>query len=175
MRIHTDTLSASDFYSAAIIARVSMDLTEHGSRSRNRAFNVLLTGESRRRTNPGHAWGEERGFAATWDQWGVFLAVLFAADDERAFEASRTEQGARRMVTPYYATAEAFAAATGDRSGAPEVKVDLGYYSTFTSYGWPEDAHGDHSWMRPGRPGVRLCRDCSAEERWGSTQAQYLG
>lgn len=173
MRIHTDRLHLSDIYSAAVIARVFADVTEHGSRSRAVAFNVTLSGDSRRRVNAGTSRTIDRfnrPHAATWDQWGVFLAVLFEADANRH---------GRGMFTPYDASAEHFAARTADRFGAPEDTVDpddngAGYVRRFVAYGWPEDAHGDHSWQRPGRPGKRQCRHCSAEERWGGTLAQYL-
>lgn len=52
-------------------------LTEHSTRSGSdfdHSFNVLLSGNSRRR-----AMHKEYP-AATWDQWGVFIATLFDDD-----------------------------------------------------------------------------------------------
>lgn len=76
MRIHTDSIRVSDLNDAARIARVDMEVTTHGSRKRDHAFEVKLTGESRRRPQGGGL----DAFAATWDQWGVFFAHLFMVD-----------------------------------------------------------------------------------------------
>jgi hypothetical protein len=81
MRIHTDSLTISDIYAATKNAgpRVDVEVRQHGSRSRARAFNVTLTGTSPRRTNSGkRGAGDEH--AATWDEWGMFLAELFRRD-----------------------------------------------------------------------------------------------
>jgi hypothetical protein len=76
MRIHTDTLTTGDFYDAARKAGVTIDRNGmHGSRSRARAFDFILSGSSNRRQNFG---GD--GQAATWDEWGIFLSWLFAVD-----------------------------------------------------------------------------------------------
>lgn len=137
MRLHTDTLTSSDLYAAAKIARVDLDLTSHGSRSKDHAFNVLLTGESRRRPNSGGR-GAGDDYAATWDQWGVFLSVLFGLDPH--------------MVTPYYADADEFHARTSDRFDSP------GF--------WPADAHGDHTFRYSGTPRQQECNKCSATQKW---------
>lgn len=154
MRIHTDVLTFQDLIAAAEIARVDLvDSDEHGSRSRIRAFNVKLEGESRRRPNGGSS-GAGSGYAATWDQWGVFLAVLFERDPE--------------MLTPYYTDAENFADRTADRFGAPEVVMTSdGYREEFRAYGWPEDAHGDHKFEYAGQPRTFECRKCSATQNHG--------
>jgi hypothetical protein len=66
------------------------NLTEHGSRTHERAFNVKLwsqnrttiSGATRRRPNPGtgNRFGGMGAYAATFDEWGYFLAALFEAD-----------------------------------------------------------------------------------------------
>lgn len=114
MRIHTNTLTSTDLYDAARIARADLELTTHGSRKRARAFNVTLRGESRRRPNMGK-YGAGDEYAATWDQWGVFLAELFDRDPS--------------VFTPYDKDADFFDRRTAGRFGN----------------GWPEDAHGDHT------------------------------
>lgn len=154
MRIHSDVLKFSDIHDAARIARVDVvKLSDHGSRRRSQAFDVKLEGESRRRPNGGSS-GAGSGYAATWDQWGVFLAVLFERDPE--------------MLTPYYTDAENFADRTADRFGAPEVVMGSGgYREEFKAYGWPEDAHGDHKFEYAGQPRVFECRKCSATQRYG--------
>lgn len=182
MRIHTDHLTMTDIYSAALVARVSADVTRHGSKSRARAFNILLTGESKRRPNAGTGADRKEGlFAATWDQWGVFLAVLFEADNERAVLTTSLGDTERLMVTPYYATAEAFAAATGDRFGAPEdVMTAAGYRRLFKAIdpAFPEDYHGDHSFRYDGTPCEQVCKtkgvECSAVQRWGVRAQDFI-
>lgn len=153
MRIHSDTLTREDIRAAARVARVDFDrFDDKGSRKRSHAFDVTLTGESRRRPNGGSS-GAGSDYAATWDQWGVFLAVLFETDPD--------------MVTPYYKDAEDFADRTGDRFGAPEVEMGSGgYVEVFKAYGWPEDAHGDHTFRFAGTPRSQSCTKCTASQTW---------
>lgn len=152
MRIHTDA-TLTTIVNAARIARVDLVVsTEHGSRSRARAFEVKLEGVSRRRPNGGSS-GAGSGFAATWDQWGVFLAHLFEVDPTAKCWA--------------YDGAEDFANKTADRFGAPETFMTPdGYRDVFTSYDWPDDAHGDHTFRYDGRPFEQACTKCSAVRRW---------
>lgn len=97
MRLHSNFLETSDFYRAARTAGVSFTRFEtKGSRKRDRAFDVILTGTSPRNQNFG---GEDK--AATWDEWGVFLGVLFGIDPE--------------AVTPYYSCGADFHWQTGNR------------------------------------------------------------
>jgi len=148
MRIHTDILTEADIHDAAREARVSYaggGFTRHGSRSRDHAFNVLLTGESKRRPNGGN-YGAADDYAATWDQWGVFLAVLFDRDPN--------------MKTPYYVDAHDFHVRTNDRFNPDgnDRAEGLGY--------WPADAHGDHRFEYAGVPREQSCKKCSAVVRW---------
>jgi len=115
MRLHTNA-TESDIRKAGIDARVDFaTLSTHGSRKSARAFEVNLTGASSRRPNRGDR-GADGAYAATWDQWGVFLAAIFAVDPEMSCWA--------------YTGAEDFHAKTAGRFAD----------------GWPEDAHGDHKW-----------------------------
>lgn len=93
MRIHTNENTMSNIMSAARMARVSLDVLEsHNSKTHDAAFEVILSGASRRRQNTGKS-SREREFAATWDQWGVFLAFLFHIDpDMRAGGSVRERQ-----------------------------------------------------------------------------------
>jgi len=96
MRIHSSALSTLEIRKAATVAGVGFSrLSEHGSRKRNGAWDVILHGDSPRNQNG----GDEK--AATWDQWGMFLNTLFDLDPV--------------MVTPYYADAEHFHWSTGNR------------------------------------------------------------
>lgn len=153
MRIHTNTLTASDIYAAANKAgAVVATFSGHGSRSRARAFDVKLEGSSRRRPNGG-ASGAGTGYAATWDQWGMFLAELFAKDGS--------------MFTPYDKSAEYFADRTADRFGAPEVTMTAdGYRDVFVAYGAPDDMHGDHTFRYSGTPRQQECTRCTAVQRY---------
>lgn len=79
MRIHTDTLTDQDIRDAARRAGVDLyRMTVHGSRKRARAYDVILEGTGR----TGTRYGQNTDMvAATWDEWGIFLAELFRRDD----------------------------------------------------------------------------------------------
>lgn len=82
MRIHTDKLSALDIYAAANFSaavRVA-EVTEHGSRTRARAFRFYLLGSSSFRPNQRDYGSED--YAATWDEWGIVFGHLFARDPD---------------------------------------------------------------------------------------------
>lgn len=80
MRIHT-TLNGSDFTAAARKAGVSFERCSlHGSRTHTRAYDVILSGSSPRRRNTGQSASRTDDYAATWDEWGIFLAELFRRD-----------------------------------------------------------------------------------------------
>ena len=85
MMIHTNVLTRDEIAAAARRAGVSFErLEQKGSRKRARKFDVILEGSGR----TGGAWGNSGSYgaaqyvAATWDEWGVFLAALFTADPE---------------------------------------------------------------------------------------------
>ena len=97
MRIHSNTLNRLEVRKAATLAGVDFTrLTEHGSRSRAGAFDVILTGNSGRRQNMG---GPDE--AASWDEWGIFLGHLHRLDPD--------------LKTPYYHGEEHYVWATGGR------------------------------------------------------------
>lgn len=82
MRIHTH-LCLGMIESAALKAGVSFGkLVAHGSRTREHAFEVQLLGTSTRRPNSGSRGVGRDDYAATWDEWGIFLADLFEADPD---------------------------------------------------------------------------------------------
>ena len=154
MRIHSDVITTANLFEAAHLARVDLvDYKQHGSRSRTRAFNVKLEGESRRRPNGGSSatYGESggSGYAATWDQWGVFLGYLFEIDP--------------RMVTPYYSNKRDFDHKTGSRFRVRGTWTDGDKRGTTH---WPRDAHGDHTFRFAGVPFEQSCTKCSAVQRW---------
>lgn len=77
MRIHSDTLTRQDFADAASHAGVTVvDIVQHGSQSRQRAFTFSLSGSGRN----GGQWGTQPYRTATWDEWGIVFAELFRLD-----------------------------------------------------------------------------------------------
>jgi hypothetical protein len=84
MRIHTNLTSTEINTLTYGIDGVDIEWTEHGSRSRARAFDLHLVAverKGRRRSNSGH-YGAGYDYAATWDEWGIVFARLFALDPE---------------------------------------------------------------------------------------------
>jgi hypothetical protein len=76
MKIHSNILQRRDFHKAAFEAGVTViELEVQGSRSRSHAFHFSLTGSS-----PFNRGFGAEGKAATWDEWGIFLAELFVID-----------------------------------------------------------------------------------------------
>lgn len=148
MKIHSDKITLLDLYAAAEVARVEMEYTRHGSRCRALSFDVRLTGESRRRPNR-TLYSDE--YAATWDQWGVFLAVLFDTDPDMLCGSSEKYAA--------YKDRTDFQVKTNGRF----TKIGGGW----TDY-WPADAHGDHRFKFVGVPCEQKCTKCSAVQRWSA-------
>lgn len=112
MRIHTN-LSEETVRAAALRAGAQIErLTRHGSRSRAHTWDVILSGSSGRM-----AQGQTHQ-AATWDEWGIFLDVIFRRDPAAGCWA--------------YDGADHFRWATGGR------------FDTLT----PETQHKRHKWGR---------------------------
>lgn len=92
MRIHVNILTSFDIYRALVDSRIAADvypvvMEQHGSRTHTRAFEVQLGTEdktsgptrSRHYKNSG-THGAGNVYAATYDEWGYFLANLFDQD-----------------------------------------------------------------------------------------------
>jgi hypothetical protein len=78
MKIHSDKITPNAIYAAAHEAGVEVLSCEAaGSRKREAAFMVYLSGSSRYVTQYDHY-----SKAATWDEWGIFLASLYRRDTE---------------------------------------------------------------------------------------------
>lgn len=152
MRIHT-SLDEAAFYTAARAARVSFDkFSRHGSRTHDHAFEVTLCGSSTRRPNPGRGgtYGSD-DFAATWDEWGIFLGHLYAADTA--------------MKSWAYANAGQFHDNTDWRF----------YYLDDTGLLW-KDQHRNHNWEFHA-PREFYCKgskgvECSAVRRYSIIEQQ---
>lgn len=140
MRIHLN-LSLDQQISVLDQARrasgVYLDRNDwYGSRTHQRAVDVILSGESGRRTNQRWRVGDEGVEAATWDQWGIFLAVIFEADPSARCGSAKY---------PQYADAEDFHRQTAFRfhrnSDEPDFHVlsrDSADYKV-TSHRWDYD------------------------------------
>lgn len=143
MRIHTNELSYVDLHLAATSAGVTLEVADRrGSRKRDHAFEISLSGDSRRRPNfyGLRDWHGPDTYAATWDQWGVFLASLFRADDSVTCDAYKHE-------------------------GDFHYKTDWRFDAAENGQLWPPDAHGDHTFRFDGVPFQQNCTKCSAVQR----------
>jgi hypothetical protein len=182
MRIHTDKITRDDVRTAARVARVDLaTFTEHRSQSRDHAFNVKLEGDSRRRPNGG-ASGAGSGYAATWDQWGVFLSVLLDLDpnavtpyykDRADFHRRTFERFQPGGILPGRPTREMIEHPEHPYRGAfrvPQYTLDnmseQGMVWRIPGSYWPSDAHGDHSFNDFLAPRTFGCTKCSARQTW---------
>ena len=107
MKIRTNA-SPVEMYAAARTAGVSFARFDvRGARSHAHGYDVILTGSSNRRANGGWGGAMPSDHAATWDEWGVFLAEVFRADpttDAGGYyvgAADFHEQTGHRYVAPY--------------------------------------------------------------------------
>ena len=137
MRIHTN-VDESVIRNAAEIARVRFTrFSTHKSKTAKFGYEITLSGESRRRQNGGD------DYAATWDQWGIFLSVIYESDPNAKCWA--------------YRDAGDFDYKTNDRFRP----LELGNQKFYR----PSDNHGDHKWI-VGIPYMQKCKKCSAVRRW---------
>ena len=159
MRIHTNVLTYGDLTWSALIADCDYEIERTGSRTHDRAFTVHLTGDSGRQPNRrGQNYPGTK--AATWDQWGVFIAMLFAKDPSAVFGT---------VKYPTYRNASDFHMKTADRFAPRELQFDSEGgpdVAAIKAAYWPEDAHGDHRFKWAGIPGGQSCTRCSAVRRW---------
>lgn len=139
MRIHTSLDPAEIYGMIADLPAVTFERFDvKGSRSHPRAVDIILSGTSTRRHNGGNR-GAGDEYAATWDEWGIFLGRVFRADPN--------------AKATYYADRADFERKTGGRFG-----------EDFTA----ADQHRNHKWEWNGRTydnSARACR-CGAEMSW---------
>ena len=140
MRIHSDILTRQDIYTAVDnLPGVYVDVTEHGSRTHAAAYEVSLEGNGYAKNTGKYGAGDE--IAATWDEWGVFLARLFDKDPDARCGAAKY---------PAYRNGYDFHAQTNDR---------------FANLELPADTHKRHN-FRSDIPGQAACTKCSAVKIW---------
>lgn len=140
MRLHTDTLTRTEIREAARVAGhgVHVQIIDHGSRKRDHAFEVTLTGTSNRRPNSGTSRNDNGDtYAATWDEWGMFFASLYKIDPDMIAGAA-------------YADAGDFHYKTGSR------------FEILT----PAYQHSSHRWQFAGIARERECASCEAVQRY---------
>lgn len=78
MKVHSDNLTTADFYKAGAIAKVGIvSLSPEGSRSKTHGYKVYLTGSAKHMSQHNYSIR-----AASWDEWGYFLAHLFSVDPD---------------------------------------------------------------------------------------------
>lgn len=144
MRLHTDTLTMQDVREAARRAGVDLyRMTTHGSRKRARAYDVILEGAGR----TGTRYGQNTDMiAATWDEWGIFLAELFRRDD-------------RLTIPRVYESRGAFHWATDDR------------FRDLT----PNQQHVRHRWNHGGAAGAAHNAYVIAWCKCGATTRRHIG
>ena len=125
------------------ISLVSGKVSEHSSRTRARAFKVRLFGDSSRGPNSGQYGMDNYGKAATWDQWGLFLSVLFDADPDARVGGAKN---------PTYINRDHFHWSTGGRYlGTPDDDGVRGVDAptgTFLTSG--KGYHRQHRWTSGG-------------------------
>lgn len=123
MRLHSNTLRYADIYGALKAAKdagkvdglVQFETFEDkGSRSRSRAYEIQLgwygdkqPGDGRRWKNTGNrgADSEYNGggcYAATYDEWGWFIAELYKMDPELIFGHYKTRDTFNSMTKNAY-------------------------------------------------------------------------
>lgn len=138
-------ITTADVWKAATAAKM---YTENETTRRGRhghdtiSFNGFGGDEihSARRPNTRDDWTRRNYYAATWDQWGVLLGLLFQMDPDMKVG------GYKR---PYYDGADDFHLATDGR------------FRNVTELGDLPDFHGDHTFRFGG------CTKCSASRDWG--------
>jgi hypothetical protein len=88
MKIHTDVLTSFDIHHATSAAGMhgvyAVNFKQCGSRSKDHAFDLSLRGNSTRRPNPGTGGRNfsDDEYAATWDEWGMFIHALYQIDPD---------------------------------------------------------------------------------------------
>ena len=140
MKIHTDRLTSAEVYAATKaggMKGVYAECVTLGSRSRKRGLVVHLVGNSGRRPNPGKGGVERGGYAATWDEWGMFLNYLFEMDPD--------------------------AIATGAYDGRDEFLLKTDWRFTDLT---ADEACKNHKWEYTGTPREHTCKKCEAVRRF---------
>lgn len=150
MRIHTDKVNEVRYaiwQATGALPGVYAVLDWHGSRSRKGALELKMTGNAGRYRNSGK-WGSDGEEAATWDEWGIVLAAVFAADPDAICGSAKR---------PVYAGADDFHWQTGERFAHVGVALKTENLGPLL----PEDTHALHRWNYE-TFGTIKCGKCTA-------------
>ena len=110
MRFHSDTMTVRDIEEALRIAKTKGNVDQFvqfevfdvkGSRTRKNGYEIKLgwygekvKGDGRRWTNTGKSGADTGGnYAATYDEWGWFIAELFDKDVDAVFGTYKGQTG----------------------------------------------------------------------------------
>lgn len=171
MRIHSNVLQFTDIRRAHDgLAGVYATVSQHGSRSHARSFEVSLEGNGYARNTGRYGADQSGDSAATWDEWGVFLGRLYVLDPEMIVGTPKN---------PIYSGAEHFNWSTGNRF-APTATLrhddSLSVAYVTQDVQLPADTHKRHAWNYAevnvtGRYSVSTCKGskgkpCSAVRRF---------
>ena len=149
MKIHSDTLTYADVHLATIAGGMrgvyAEKLERHGSRSRDHSYDVTLRGNSTRKPNPGTGWRDpDADYAATWDEWGMFIQALYVADP--------------KALIGQYGPASVFEEATAMR------------FEDLTA----AEACPRHNWKYDGPVHVATCSKCGATNNYNAVIAYII-
>ena len=142
MKIHTDHLTSAEVYAATKaggMKGVYAECVTVGSRSRKRGLVVHLVGNSGRRPNPGKGGTDKGGYAATWDEWGMFLNYLFEMDPDAIATGACAYEGRDEFL----------------------LKTDW-RFTDLTA----DEACKNHKWEYTGTPRENTCKKCEAVRRF---------
>lgn len=153
MRLHSNTHLAGAIYNAAEVAGAEVfDVIHNDSRSHEHGFTVKLTGDA---PNRPMYWDRDRDGdvrAASWDQWGIFLSVLFDRDPDMVVGS---------VSSPTYANVYDFDRKTNGRFATTQ--VDGGRVGPART---PDDMHNRHTFDYRGVQAtgghIYRCRKCTA-------------
>jgi hypothetical protein len=163
MRIHTN-LTDDQMYAVLNQSGAPIgfhNLSEHGSRSRDRAFEVALDGSGGLNNTGLYGAGDRNG--ATWDEWGAFFGALYAADPEAICGTAKR---------PTYANAEHYHHVTGYRFRGRDVTP--GACNCGAKYGG-KPANGDEHFAPCATRKTRsyLPTDTHPRHRWVPIDGDY--
>ena len=119
MKLHTDTLTTSTIFHALADAKAKGNVARDvflvvfhpgGSRSRQRGFEIQL-GASNKTSGPTRTrhyknsgqYGADSTWAASYDEWGWFIAELYLIDPNAIFGPYRGERHFHGMTEGRYA------------------------------------------------------------------------
>jgi hypothetical protein len=111
MRVHSSIITERDLFAAVPQGCYLKQPSRHGSRSHGAAFECQLRGAEARHTRRpnsgtrGADWGDE--YAATYDDWGHWIARLFDIDPDAKMTYYSDREDFHRQTDYRYASVAA--------------------------------------------------------------------